>query len=249
MAKSIAITNQKGGVGKTTVAVNLASGLGKAGKKTLLVDLDSQGNASASCGFILDEAGKTLKDLLKSGGDVRDFIVTSGELDILPANNSLKDIEGELLANTSFDRLKTLLEPVLPLYDYIVIDCPPSINVFTKNGLKAARHLIIPVDVGYFSLLGMKQLLEEIHYVQEAINPDLAIMGVLASKYDRRTTLSAQILETLKNSFPEHIFTTIIKANIDIVRSQIAHKNVFDYNPRGQAAQDFRSLVEEVLNG
>ncbi|QWR76332.1 ParA family protein [Candidatus Magnetomonas plexicatena] len=249
MSKTIAITNQKGGVGKTTVSVNLAAGLSKAGKKTLLVDVDAQGNASASVGLMIESGGKTVKDLLTSGGSPRDFITTVDSLEIIPANNALKDMEETLVKNKSFDVLKKALAPIVNDYDYIVIDCPPSINAFTKNALTMAEHIIIPVDVGYFSILGLKQLLEEIELEKKILNPALSILGVLACKFDRRTSLSQQVFDTLRESFPDKLFKTTIRLSIDIVRSQIQHKSVLDYNPKSLVAQDFQQLIEEILNG
>ncbi len=160
MGTITAITNQKGGVGKTTTAVSLAAGLNLKGKNSLLIDLDSQGNASA-----------------------------------------------------------------------------------------ASDYIIIPVDVGYFSLIGLKQLLEEIDYIKEHLNSLLSIKGVLACRYDRRTTLSEQVLETLKTNFPEQVFRTVIRMNIDIVRSQIAQKNIFDHSPRSAGAEDYNAFIEEIING
>ncbi|MBF0318732.1 MAG: ParA family protein [Nitrospirae bacterium] len=247
-AKIIAITNQKGGVGKTTASVNLAAGLNKKGMRTLLIDIDSQGNASASFGLAIENEVKTIKDLLVNPQNPHDFISKIDSVEIIPSNNSLKDIEDILLKDRKFDMLKTAIAPLTGQYEYIIIDCPPSINVFTKNGLKASSEIVIPTDVGYFSLLGLKQLLEEIEHFKRELNPSLEILGVLASKYDRRTSLSAQIYETLKQSFPDKLFKTCIHLNIDIVRAQIAQKSIFDYNKRGPAAADFNSLIEEITN-
>ncbi|WP_420265593.1 ParA family protein [Candidatus Magnetominusculus dajiuhuensis] len=248
-ARIIAITNQKGGVGKTTTAVNLAAGLNKMGMRTLLVDIDSQGNASASLGLIIEHDIKTIKDLLLNPQNPRDFIARVGTTEIIPSNNSLKDIEDTLIIDKKFDTLKDSIAPLANDYEYIIIDCPPSVNVFTNNALKASNEIIIPVDVGYFSLLGLKQLLEEIERFRRELNPRLEILGVLACRYDRRTSLSAQIFETLRQGFPDKLFNTYIRLSIDIVRAQIAQKNIFDYNNRGTAARDYNSLTEEIING
>ena len=248
MDRKIAITNQKGGVGKTTTALGLAAAFQFKGKKVLLVDLDTQGNASAALGLILEQDTLTLKDLLSKKANPSSYIVSTDFLDIIPSNNSLKDIEQDLLQNDTFDLLKRCLAPIEADYDFILFDCPPSFNVFTINGLVAADEYIIPVDVGYFAILGLKQLLEEIDQIKQKLNPSLSLMGVLASKFDKRTTLSDQVLETLKNNFQDTFFKTAIRVNIDLVRAQIANESIFKFNPKSTGAQDFLSLSEEIIN-
>jgi chromosome partitioning protein len=249
MARKIAITNQKGGVGKTTTAVCLAAALRASGKRTLLVDLDSQGNASAAVGLIIENDERTLKDLILEKGQASDYIVATGWTDIIPSNNSLKDIEEKLVRKQAWDLLKTLLEPVETGYDFILFDCPPSFNVFTKNALVAADAVMIPVDSGFFPLLGLKQLLEEVEFVKRSLNPGLELLGVLACKYDRRSSLSDQTYETLKNHFPDKLFRTVIRVNVDIVKAQINQQNIFEYNPSSKGAEDFLALAKEIIHG
>jgi chromosome partitioning protein len=134
-------------------------------------------------------------------------------------------------------------------YDFVFFDCPPSINVFTKNALVAADAIIIPVDAGFFSLLGLKQLLEEIDRIKKTFNPKLALQGVLACKFDRRTALSEQVFAILKQDFPDKLFNAVIRVNIDLVKAQIAQKNIFEYNSKSKGAEDFLSLAEEIING
>jgi len=249
MGKAIAITNQKGGVGKTTTALGLAAGLRVKGKKVLLVDMDAQGNASAAVGLIIENDMKTLKDLLTAKAKPGDFIVHTDMIDIIPSNNSLKDLEKDLIDNNAFDVLKNVLKPIKGKYDFILIDCPPSINSFTKNALVAADEAIIPVDVGFFAILGLKQLLEEIDHIKKDLNHRLHLRGVLACKYDRRNNLSEQVLEILKANFPDTFFKTVIRVNIDIVKAQIAQEDIFKYNAKSAGAEDFLSLTQEVIHG
>jgi chromosome partitioning protein len=249
MARKIAFTNQKGGVGKTTAALGLAGGLTRRGKRVLLVDLDAQGNASASLGLVIEGDGRTLKDLLLEGGNPSDHIVSTTEGDILPANNALKDIEPLLLRDDGVGRLKKMLAPLGRSYDFILFDCPPSINVFTRSALAAADEVIVPVEVGYFAVLGLKQLLEEIEGIRREHNRTLKLRGVLLSKYDRRTALSDQVLDMLREDLGERLLETAIRVNIDLVRAQIAQQSIFDYEPRSAGAEDFRSLTEEILHG
>jgi chromosome partitioning protein len=249
MARKIAITNQKGGVGKTTTSLGLAAAFQLKGKKVLLVDLDTQGNASAALGLIIEQDSSTLKEFLYEKANPANYIVTTDFLDIIPSNNSLKDIEQDLIQNESFDLLKKCLAPIEANYDFILFDCPPSFNVFTINGLVAADEYIIPVDVGYFAILGLKQLLEEIDQIKRKLNPTLSLIGVLASKFDKRTTLSDQVLQTLKSNFQDTFFKTTIRVNIDLVRAQIANESIFKFNPKSTGAQDFICLSEEIING
>ncbi len=249
MGRTIAITNQKGGVGKTTTAVSLAAGFSRNGKKALLVDLDSQGNASAASGLIIENEKKTVKELLLEDGSPDDYIEKTDSIDIIPSNNSLKDVEGLLGERDGYGWLRHTLAPLKEVYEYIFLDCPPSINIFTKNALAASDNIIIPLDVGYFSLIGLKQLLEEIDYIREHLNHNLTLLGVLACRYDRRTTLSEQMVDILKSNFPDQVFKTVIRMNVDIVRSQIAQTNIFEYSPRSAGAEDYLSLVEEITNG
>lgn len=249
MARKIAFMNQKGGVGKTTAVHGLASGLKLKGKRVLVVDLDAQGNASAVAGLIIENDRKTVKEMLTDGGHAEDFIVRTDLVDIIPSNNSLKDIEAALIGEQRFDALRKSLRPLKDAYDYILLDCPPSINVFTKNALMAADEVIIPVDMGFFSILGLKQLLEEIDRSRKESNRPLDLRGVLVCKFDRRTALSDQILGILRDSFPDKLFRTLIRVNIDLVKAQIAQQSIFDYSPRSTGAEDFMSLTEEIIHG
>jgi len=250
MARKIAFTNQKGGVGKTTAALGLAGGLTRRGKRVLLVDLDAQGNASASLGLIVEAGGRTLKELLVEGGDASGYVVSTGEADVLPSNNALKDIEPFLHGDgDGVRRLKRLLAPLERSYDFVLYDCPPSINVFTKSALAAADEVIVPVEVGFFAILGLKQLLEEIEGIRKEHNRALRLRGVLLSKFDRRTALSDQMLDVLREDLGQRLLGTTIRINVDLVKAQIAQRSIYDYSPRSAGTEDFWALTEEILNG
>lgn len=248
MGRAIAITNQKGGVGKTTTALGLAAGLQANGMTVLLVDMDAQGNASAAAGLIIENDMKTIKDLLADNADAEQFIVQTEMVDIIPSNNSLKDLERYLIDNNGFVNLKKVLKPVKDKYDFILIDCPPSINSFTKNALVAADEVIVPVDVSFFAILGLKQLLEEIENIKRDLNPGLHLRGVLACKFDRRNSLSEQVFDILKTNFPDKFFQTVIRINIDIVKAQIAQEDIIRFNSKSAGAEDYLALTREIIN-
>jgi chromosome partitioning protein len=187
--------------------------------------------------------------MLTQQGGLEEYIVRTNFMDIIPSNNSLKDIEPHLHKQRGFNLLKNSLKAGVADYDFVFFDCPPSINVFTKNALVAADAIIIPVDAGFFSLLGLKQLLEEIDRIKKTFNPKLALQGVLACKFDRRTALSEQVFAILKQDFPDKLFNAVIRVNIDLVKAQIAQKNIFEYNSKSKGAEDFLSLAEEIING
>lgn len=249
-ARVVVVANNKGGTGKTTTAVNLSAGLAFIkGYRVLLVDFDQQGNASMSFGIDVEGLKYSVKDLIT--GRMTDYSLLlwdkGSKLKILPANPSLKDVEPELLANVDGRlRLKARLAPIIDQYDYIIIDTPPSVGVFMQAPLIAGNEVVIPVDVGFFSLQGIRQLLEEIEKVKEHINNNLSILGILLTKFDSRTSLSKQVETILRKSFQDKVFQTSIRVNVDIVRAQIARKSIFAYDATSAGAADYSALVEEV---
>jgi chromosome partitioning protein len=253
VARVITIANNKGGTGKTTTAVNLSAGLAfLKGYRVLLVDFDPQGNASISLNVDIENLDWSVKDLLT--GKMLDFqylLWNKGDpLKILPANNNLKNIENELFtAVNGRVRLKARLEPILHDFDYIIIDTPPTTGIFTQAPLIASSDVIIPVDVGYFSLQGIRQLLEEIEQIREHYNPDLQIAGILLTKFDSRTVLSRQVEAALRRSFEELAFKTMIRVNVDIIRAQIDRKSIFAFDRTSSGAQDYEQLIAELLAG
>jgi chromosome partitioning protein len=247
----ITIANNKGGTGKTTTAVNLASGLAfRKSKRVLLIDFDPQGNASISLDVDIEALKYSVRDLLT--GKMLDFkylVWDKGQnLKILPANNSLREIENELVGSVDGRlRLQARLAPVLHEFDFIIIDTPPTAGVFTQAPLIASTEVIIPVDVGYFSLQGIRQLLEDVEKIRNHYNRTLQIGGILLTKFDSRTILSKQVEETLRRSFKEKAFKTVIKVNVDLVRAQINRKSIFAFDETSSGARDYQGLIEEVL--
>lgn len=247
----ISISNNKGGTGKTTTAVNLASGLAfLKGYRVLLIDFDPQGNASIALEVDIENLDCSVQDLLT--GKVTDFrylLWDRGEnLKILPANNALKDIENELVSNIDGRvRLRERLAPILHDFDYIIIDTPPTLGLFTQGPLIASTDVIIPVDVGFFSLQGIRHLLEDIEKIRSHYNPNLLIGGILLTKSDSRTILSKQVEQTLRKNFRDKAFETIIRVNVDIIRSQIARKSIFAFDPTSTGARDYSSLIDEIV--
>jgi chromosome partitioning protein len=247
----ITCANHKGGTGKTTTAVNISAGLAFLNKKrVLLVDFDPQGNASMALGVDIENLRYSVKDLLTGAmTDLHYLCWDKGEnLKILPANATLKDVEPDLLRSVDGRlRLKNHLHTIQDQFDFIIIDTPPTLGIFTQAPLVASTEILIPVDVGYFSLQGIRQLLEEIASVRQVFNPTLDKKKILLTKFDSRTTLSGQVREILRESFGEDALKTVINVNVDIVRAQIERKSIFAYDLTSTGALDYQNVVEELL--
>lgn len=242
--------NNKGGVGKTTTAVNLATGLAFIREyKVLLIDADPQGNASLALGVDIDNLEYSVQDMLTKKVEPQYIWWPKGEyLKIIPANNSLKEIELQLL--TSVDgrlRLKEAITPLVPLFDFIIIDTAPTLGALTQSALIAATEVLVPADTGFFSLQGLRQLHEEINIIREKFNPDLRISGILLTKFDGRTTLSGQVEDVLRRNFPDETFQTTIRINVDLVRAQVERKSIFASAPESTGAEDYENLIKELL--
>lgn len=247
----ITCANHKGGTGKTTTAVNISAGLAFLKKKrVLLVDFDPQGNASMALGVDIENLRYSVKDLLTGAmTDLHYLCWDKGDnLKILPANATLKDVEPDLLRSVDGRlRLKNHLQTIQDQFDFIIIDTPPTLGIFTQAPLVASTEILIPVDVGYFSLQGIRQLLEEIASVRQVFNPTLDKKKILLTKFDSRTTLSGQVREILRESFGEDALKTVINVNVDIVRAQIERKSIFAYDLTSTGAMDYQNVVEELL--
>lgn len=252
MARIIAIANQKGGVGKTTTAVNLAASLAAAEQRTLLVDGDPQGNATSGIGVPRDEIGETIYDVLLNPDRINDVIIRSVQfrhLDVLPATPDLAGAEVELVDQEDRDlKMRRALERVRDRYDYILIDCPPSLGLITINMLAAADALLIPLQCEYYALEGLSQLLNTVHLVQQGVNPDLAIDGVLLTMYDARLNLSRQVAADAREYFGAKVFQSVVPRNIRLAEAPSFGKPIILYDVASVGAQAYMGVARELLD-
>ena len=252
MAKIIAIANQKGGVGKTTTSINLAAGLAYLSKRVLMIDFDPRGNATQGAGHDVAIEDLTVYDALLGGSDVKDCIksLKKPPLDILPANISLAgaDLEIAKIEENREQILKNTLEGVKDIYDYIIIDCPPSLGLLNTNALTAADSVIIPVQCEYYALEGVTQLLQTIRLVQKLFNPSLKIEGVLLTMYDARTNLSSEVSSEVRKHFKEKAYRTYIPRNIKLSEAPSMGKSIYDYDMACEGARAYVALTKEVID-
>ena len=251
MAKVIAIANQKGGVGKTTTSHALTAGLAEKGYKTLGIDLDPQGNLSASCGA-KNLNVPTAYELIKGETMAEEVIQTLGGYDIIPSNVMLAGTEQELNSTGKEHRLKENLSDITGDYDYIIMDTPPSLGVLTVNAFTFCDEIIIPTTAGIFATTGIKQLAKTVENVKKYCNPGLKIKGILFTRYNPRTNISKQVKE-IAESFAEHIqapiYKTTIRNGIAIEEAQASREDIFTYSSKSTVAEDYRAFVEEYLRG
>ncbi|MDC2866797.1 MULTISPECIES: ParA family protein [unclassified Bacillus (in: firmicutes)] len=252
MGKIIAIANQKGGVGKTTTSVNLGAGLAQAGKKVLLVDIDAQGNATTGVGIEKSDLNECIYNVLVEDMDVRVVIqrTTTENLEVLPATIQLAGAEIELVPTISREvRLQRALQPIRDEYDYIIIDCPPSLGLLTINALTAADSVIIPVQCEYYALEGLSQLLNTVRLVQKHLNKDLAIQGVLLTMLDARTNLGLQVIDEVKKYFRDKVYRSIIPRNVRLSEAPSHGKPIMMYDAKSRGAEVYLDLAKEVIAG
>ena len=257
MTKVISLVNQKGGVGKTTTSINLAASLGKLGKKSLLVDLDPQGNCTTGLGVNKGNIKYSIYDVLNGTVEAKKAIVKTGFtlLSIIPATINLAGLDIELLEkgyqNAAFkknEQLRNALEPIKDNYDFIIIDCPPSLGLLTTNALVASDSVIIPVQCEFFALEGITQLLNTIIMTQTRLNPNLKIEGVLLTLLDSRTNLGLEVVEEVRKFFKDKVFNTIIPRLIRLVEAPSHGEPINEYDPTSRAAEAYMNLDKEVID-
>ncbi|WP_307587905.1 ParA family protein [Paenibacillus wynnii] len=251
MSKIIAIANQKGGVGKTTTSVNLGAGMATLGKRVLLVDIDPQGNTTSGVGVNKADVANCIYDILINEVDPAETILETmiDGLHIIPATIQLAGAEIELVSTISRElRLKKALNAVKGNYDYVIIDCPPSLGILTINSLTAADSVIIPIQCEYYALEGLSQLLNTVRLVQKNLNPHLMIEGVLLTMLDARTNLGIQVIEEVKKYFQEKVYRTIIPRNIRLSEAPSHGQSIITYDPRSKGAEVYLELAKEVIS-
>lgn len=248
--KVIAVTNQKGGVGKTTTAVNVAHGLSKAGHRVLLVDFDPQGNATSGLGVNKAQLTQTILDVVQNGVPIEDVVLKTNHknLSLIPATPQLANAEVELAkAEHRFTRLKQALATQTDNYDYVLIDSPPSLSLLTVNGLIAASHVLMPVQAEFYAMEGLGQLLETMQLVRKGLNPTLEMLGVVVTMVDTRTSLSGQVHDEIKKHFPGKVFETVIPRNVRLAEAPSHGLPVAAYDRWSKGARAYKALTKEIL--
>lgn len=250
MGRTLAIANQKGGVAKTTTAINLGACLAKLGKKVLLIDMDPQGNASSGLGINRLEVQHCIYDVLINGSSIKSVkVATEFEgLEVVPATIQLAGAEIELVPAISREsKLKKALEPERDNYDFILLDCPPSLGLLTLNALTAADRVLIPIQCEYYALEGLGQLMNTINLVKKHLNPQLELEGVVLTMFDARTNLSIQVVDEVKKYFKDKVFTSIVPRNVRLSEAPSHGQPIITYDPRSRGAEAYQELAKEVI--
>lgn len=251
MGRVIAVANQKGGVGKSTTAINLSACLAEKEKKVLTIDMDPQGNTTSGLGVDKNNVENTLYELLLGEAETKDTIVKDvvENVDLIPSNVNLSGAEIELIGVDKKEYiLKKIIDKVRRKYDYIIIDCPPSLNMLTINALTAANSVLVPIQCEYYALEGLSQLIHTIDLVKDRLNKKLVMEGVVFTMYDARTNLSLQVVENVKDNLQQNIYKTIIPRNVRLAEAPSYGQPITLYDTKSAGAEAYRLLAEEVIN-
>ena len=251
MGRIIAVANQKGGVGKTTTAINLAACLAVKGKKVLLIDMDPQGNTTSGLGIDKSELENSIYDLMIGESSIKDCIIENvfEDMDLIPTNVDLAAAEIELIGIERKEFiLKDEIDFIKDKYDFIIIDCPPALSMLTINAMTTANSVIVPIQCEYYALEGLSQLIHTINLVSERLNPSLQIEGIVFTMYDGRTNLSVQVVENVRNNIGSNVYDSIIPRNIRLAEAPSYGMPIIQYDPKSTGAEAYMALAAEVIN-
>lgn len=251
MGRIIAIANQKGGVGKTTTSINLSACIAAKGKNVLVIDIDPQGNTTSGYGIEKNELENTIYELMLGDCSIEDCIIKNviDNVSILPSNVNLAAAEIELIGVEKKEYiLKNEIDWVKDRYDYIIIDCPPSLSLLTVNAMTTADSVLVPIQCEYYALEGLSQLIHTVNLVKERLNPDLEMEGVVFTMYDSRTNLSAQVVENVKSHLRQNVYRTVIPRNIRLAEAPSYGQPINIYDPKSAGAESYMALAEEVIS-
>lgn len=251
MGRIIAIANQKGGVGKTTTAINLSACLAEAGQRVLTIDIDPQGNTTSGLGIEKDEVENTIYEVMLQEVDITEAACKNvfDNLDVIPSNVNLAGAEIDLIdINDREYVLKNAIDEIRDNYDYVILDCPPSLSMLTVNAMTAADTVLVPIQCEYYALEGLTQLMHTINLVKKKLNPELELEGVVFTMYDSRTNLSLQVVENVKDNLHQNIYKTIIPRNIRLAEAPSHGLPINIYDSKSSGAESYRLLAEEVMS-